>query len=88
MNLLEIIEVLDEQDSHSTIWISSEYDWSANSNVIVALEPEDGSKPNSVGKKFEYFLEVFIAKEILEEFENKTPFEKTKRIIEYAVNDA
>lgn len=88
MKLIDVIDSIEDQDSAATIWISNQLEWSTNSLVVVAEEPEDGTWPASVASDFVYFLEVFIAIEVLEGMLQNTSYEKAVRVIEYAKNDA
>lgn len=58
----------------------------------IQIIPDDQSQTvlDINGKKFTYFLEIFIINELLEEcaVKNMTLEEKCQRIIEYAINDA
>ena len=92
MNLLEIVESLSEIESELTIYAAKP--WSASSDALAAEEEEDGSSPKAARSRgLDYFLEVFIAQEILEDWlqavsPNATARQQCQRIIEYAENDA
>jgi hypothetical protein len=86
-----VVRNLATLDPDDTIYVTKP--WSANSTAVVALEPEDGSLPVGAQKQGAvYFLEVFIAKEVLDGFSaylGRSPSEEEEmeRVIEYAVYD-
>ncbi|MFW9928717.1 MAG: hypothetical protein ACFFD1_04950 [Candidatus Thorarchaeota archaeon] len=92
MNLVKLIEQLEEFDDSMTIY--AEKPWSPNSKALVEYEPETGSLPeNAKAHKLSYFLEVFIARDFLNDWiasQNATPSleAQCKRLISYALNDA
>jgi hypothetical protein len=62
--------------------------WSPSGRAIAAIEPQDGSVPEvAVAEQCRYFLEVFIANEILKGWRGSDP-EACHRLIQYATNDA
>ncbi len=92
MILLEIIRDLDSLDEGSTIYAGEP--WMAQSQVVVAPEPDSGGLPPD-GQKLglKYFLEVFLAREFLEGWvanlqREPTLEEKCARLIKYAATDA
>jgi len=91
MNLMEVIRNLDLFDEDDTIY--AKRPWTENSLAIVEREPEEG-EPEALKKYgLSYFLEIFIAKEILEDWEKNvghvpTLEEKCDRVIYYATYDA
>lgn len=92
MSLLQTIQELDSLNQESTIYASQP--WTADSKVIVAMEPESGGIPEDAAELgLEYFLEVSVAQEVLEGWIanlGRVPgtVEKTARLIQYATNDA
>jgi hypothetical protein len=92
MNLAELIARLDDVDDKGTIYIQSEPEWSTTSMVTVCAEPADGGLPSEAAG-MEYFLEVLLAKEILDVWEGRrkgeipTLKEKCEAVIFYATND-
>ena len=92
MTLIEAIRDLASLDEEHTIYAAKP--WTPDSEVVLAEEPESGGLPEEAKRRgVKYFLEVFIAREVLDGWlENlKTQpslEEKCKRIIEYAINDA
>ena len=87
MTLLEAIEHLNSFDQNYTIYAAEP--WTLASRTIVALEPETGGLPIEVQSAgLEYFLEVFLANEILESVDTTLSAEKCARLIQYAKTDA
>jgi hypothetical protein len=92
MTLLDTLRDLYSLDGESTIYAAKP--WIADSEAIVALEPETGGLPaeaQQLGLK--YFLEVFVAREFLEGWiesldAEPDPYSKCARLIQYAVRDA
>jgi len=90
--LLELIQDLDSLDEGSTIYAREP--WTAQSQVVVAPEPDSGGLPPEAQKHgLKYFLEVSLAREFLEDWvtnlhREPTLEEKCARLIEYAVTDA
>jgi hypothetical protein len=92
MKLLEIIEGLNSFDRKETIYAS--LPWTMNSDAIVTMEPESGGLPPEAEKLgMKYFLEVFIAKDFLDDWKaslgaKPTIEQECSRVIQYAINDA
>jgi hypothetical protein len=92
MILIEAVRNLDSFDDGNTIYASEP--WNEESKVMVEPEPESGGLPVVVMRNnMKYFLEVFLAKEFLDDWisnlTNKpTAEEKCARLIQYAINDA
>ena len=65
--------------------------WSCDSEAVVAKEPTDGGLPEiAAAQGMRYFLEVSVAKELLEGSERRHPFARVNcdRLIGYAKYDA
>jgi hypothetical protein len=92
MTLIDAVEQLGTLDEGSTIYASEP--WTEDSTVIVAKEPNDGRlPPDAVEQKLKYFLEVFIARDFLDDWAASLPVEATlqekcARLIQYAIKDA
>ena len=92
MRLLDVILSLDDLDEASTIYLQEP--WTKESNAVVALEPNDGGLPPEVKTLgLNYFIEVSIAREFLEDWARTlaTPpsvSERCERLIQFAINDA
>jgi hypothetical protein len=90
MTLLEAVQSLDSLDGNGTIYAAEP--WTARSEAIVTEEPEAGGVPVAVQERgMKYFLEVFIAREVLEDWVPDTAStlaDKCARLIQYATTDA
>ena len=69
--------------------------WTFDSAVVVAMEPDDGRgvPPEASVMGATYFLEVFVANEFLEDWQQNVAHELSVRercegLIGYAINDA
>ena len=92
LTLLEAIRDLDSFDEGNTVYAAEP--WAADSEAIVAREPANGGLPAEAAKLgLKYFLEVFIAREFLEDWRKglgtePTTQEQIARLIQFAVTDA
>lgn len=92
MTLCEAIRDLGILDEAGTIY--AEDPWGEESDAIVATEPDDDQLWIEVnGKKFRYFIEVDLAREVLEDWAGSgvgdpSPQQRCRRLIEYAIADA
>jgi hypothetical protein len=92
MTLLEVIRDLDSFPEESTIY--SPEPWSVESEAIVEYRRDDEKlAKRAVELGYAYFLEIFIAKELLEgwaptQTSRPTLEQKTERVIHYAIFDA
>jgi hypothetical protein len=92
MTLLEAVRDLDSLDDEGTIYAAEP--WTPGSRVMIARQPDIGGHPAETQKLgLKYFLEIFIALELLEGWEEgvnaeATVQQKCARLIEYAINDA
>lgn len=90
MKLIDVVGGLASFDSQSAIFASEP--WTADCEAFVA--PESKMPPDSLERlKMKYFLEVFIARDFLDDWTasvEKFPTleEKCARLIHYAINDA
>jgi hypothetical protein len=90
--LIELVTELDALDADGTIYAAEP--WTEVSVAIVAQEPESGGLPveaEVLGLK--YFLEVIIAREVLDGWTSNrdvqpTLPQKCARLIKYAIYDA
>jgi hypothetical protein len=68
--------------------------WTAKSSAIVAFEPASGGLPEAGSREgLNYFLEVFIARDFLSDWESgldkhPSPAERCERLIRFAIDDA
>lgn len=90
MRIMELTRQLHSLDSEKTIYAKKP--WTCDAEVELFLEPEDGSLPTELEKGFEYFLEVFIAQEVIPDLAHIEPSytleQWSERLISYAENDA
>ena len=89
VRLQELIANLEQLDDAYIICAMKP--WSPDASAQLALPDENEAVPDDVKLcGFSYFLEVYIAKEVLEVFAEKPPSvdEKVRLLIEYAENDA
>ena len=69
--LKELLENLESLDDELTIYAKSDPEWSPDSYAIACSPLQDGTtKPPPEAVGMEYFLEVFIAKEVVEDLES------------------
>jgi uncharacterized RDD family membrane protein YckC len=92
MALSELLEKLDEFDDNLTIYAERDPEWSANSRAIVSSQSKDGDVIDA-RKDLSYFLEVDIAKEVIEMWKEScghkpSAEDKCRAVIYYAENDA
>lgn len=90
MTLIEAIRDLAKLDADATIYAAEP--WIEGSQAVVAFEPEEGGVPVEAAN-LSYFLEVFVARGFLEDWEltlksAPTLQERCARLIQYAINDA
>jgi hypothetical protein len=86
MRLIDVVESLESISRDGTIYAVGPWSW--DSDAVVAREQDDGGIPAvAASQGMQYFLEVFIAKEVLEDSQLSTR-ENCDRLIEYATNDA
>jgi hypothetical protein len=90
MTLLDAVERLDSLDVEDTIYAGEP--WTPDSKVVVVREPDRGGLPIAAeNQRMTYFLEVAIAREVLEDWVPRTRptlLDKCTRLIQYATNDA
>lgn len=89
MNLEQAVMTLDALNQDSILCVRRP--WDARSECVVAMPDENFGVPADVKEAgFSYFLEVFVASEVLEVLEGKpsTNDERVRLLIYYAENDA
>jgi len=90
--LIDIVARLSEFDEYDTIYAAEP--WTEDSDAMVATGLDTGRlPPEAVEAGFEYFLEIFISREVIEGWlasltEKPSLSETCKRLIEYATYDA
>lgn len=90
--LSKLLEKLDDFDDNSTIYAEKNPKWSADSRAAIYLQTENGEITDAA-KDLSYFLEVYIAKEVIELWKdrcrrNPSTEDKCHAVIYYAENDA
>lgn len=92
MNLVDFIKNIEKIDDDAIIF--QENKENSNSDVILSYA-EDGDKgiKEKDGRKYFYLIEVFLAKEFIEDWLATLDFKPTsekiaKRLYEFAINDA
>ena len=92
MTLLDVVRDLDSFDNEGIICATKP--WTENSHAIVVVEPQARRLPAEAEKLgMDYFLDVFIGRELLEDWTanldaEPTLQQKCARIIKYAITDA
>lgn len=90
MTLLEAVQRLNSLDIDSTIYAAEP--WTPNSEVVLLRETDAGGLTSQdLPEGITYFLEVFIAREVLEDWVPQnvpTLLDKCARLIQYATYDA
>jgi hypothetical protein len=88
MNLKNILNQIDSLDNDATIFAKKP--WMEDSEVFLRASNEKSVTDDLKAKGYEYFLEVFVIKEVLEVFENRKVSleDKFNLIVFYAENDA
>ena len=92
MTLNDIVRSLSRLDKDLTIYAQSP--WSISSPAVAAVEPDAGGLPDVAQRQsLDYFIEVFIAREFLQDWvesigRSATTEEQCERLIQYAENDA
>ena len=99
MTLSEIISDIDEQNEEALIFAKKVDGKFLPSSEVVLVElndEEQGSQTNDIAEKhcpgFDYFLEVFLVKDMVEDLKNTVGYksleQRIDRIIHYAEFDA
>lgn len=90
--LRDLVSNLSKLDLNLTIYAREP--WSADSEALVAPEPDEGGVPEDAARmQMKYFLEVHIAREFLQDWSAALPRapsveEQCGRLIRYAYYDA
>ena len=92
MKLTDLIKDIENIDQEAIIF--QEDRENPNSDIILSFaeEGDEGIK-NVEGRKYYYLIEVFLAKEFVEDWEASLDYKPTleetaKRLYDYAINDA
>lgn len=90
--LIDIVTKLGTLDPDATIYVAEP--WTCDSSAMVDVEPPSGGLPEAASRHgLRYFLEVFVARDFLADWqatldEAPTNEERCDRLIRYAVDDA
>ena len=87
MRLIELIEDASAwTDDDKTIYVARP--WSCDADAILVSPAPDTTEPvERDGKRYGYFLETFIAREVIERLAGSAS-QRCQRLIHYAENDA
>lgn len=90
MKLIDLIKDIDNIDQEAIIF--QEEKENPNSDIILSFA-EDGGIKEEGGRKYYYLIEVFLAKEFVDDWVASLDYEptieeKAKRLYNYAMNDA
>ncbi len=95
MKLGDVVAHLETYDDETTIYAARHPGWSVSSPAMVLRALPDGSvPPEAASSGLEYFLDVFVAKDVLEHWCEATgedylsTDEKCRIVIHYATHDA
>mgnify|MGYP003574867642 CR=1 FL=1 len=91
MNLTDFIKNIENIDNDAIIFL--EYEDDANSDIILLYAEDDSIVREKNGHKYFYLIEVFLAKEFVEDWIASLDYtptieETAKRLYEYGCNDA
>ena len=91
MKLTDFIKNIEHVDRDTIIF--QEYQDDANSDIILAYAEDDSVIREENGRKYFYLIEVFLAKEFVEDWKASLDYpptieETAKRLYEYGCNDA
>ena len=88
MKLINCLQQINQNSFEDTLFV--EEPWTLEANTQILTDEQGQTVLNINGKKYRYFLEVFIINELFEELEgeNMTFEKKCQRIIKYASNYA
>jgi hypothetical protein len=92
MNLMNIVAGLDSFDQELTIYAAKP--WTCDSSALVEREPDSGGiPPEGRAAGLHYFIEMFVAKEFLNDWmaseRREIPLrERCERLIHCAIYDA
>jgi hypothetical protein len=87
MQLIELLEGASAwTDDDTTIYVTRPWSCDADA-VLVSPAPATTEPVERNGKPYDYFLETFIAREVIEGLAGSTD-QRCQRLIDYAENDA
>lgn len=92
MKLIDLVKDIKNLDEEAIIF--QEDRENPNSDIILSLvEDGDEQVKQQEGRKYYYLIEVFLAKEFIEDWEASLDYkptleQTTERLYDYAINDA
>jgi len=92
MKLIDLFKNIESIDEEAIIFIENREH--SDSDIILSFAKEgDAAIKEEGGRKYYYLIEVFLAKEFVEDWEGNLGFKPTleetaKRLYDYATNDA
>lgn len=92
MRLIDLVENLDSFDDEAIIYATEP--WTQDSSASVQVDQASGESPRAAPSSgMTYFLEVFIARDFLEDWrsnriEAPSLEEQCERLVKYALHDA
>lgn len=94
MRLIELFEqALERDDDDTTLYVARP--WAPDAEAISVSPSPDTTEPvERDGRSYDYFLEVFIAREVIEDFaataegESASRLRRCERLIRYAETDS
>jgi len=92
MKLVDLVNTIDSVDEESIIFQEDRESFDSDIILSVAAEGDGGVKEEG-GKKYYYLIEVFLAKEFIDDWIASLNYKPTaneiaKRLYDYAINDA
>jgi hypothetical protein len=92
MKLVDIVNTIDNIDEESIIFQEDRENFDSDVILSFAEEGDEGVKEEE-GKKYFYLIEVFLAKEFIDDWVASLNYKPTaneiaKRLYDYAINDA
>jgi len=92
MNLIELVTNIENVDEEAIIFQESKDDFNSDIILSYAEEGDEGIKEER-GRKYYYLIEVFLAKEFIEDWKSNLDYQPTfeeiaQRLHEYGINDA
>ncbi len=92
MKLVDLVNTINSVDEESIIFQEDRENF--ESDIILSFPEEgDGAVKEGGGKKYYYLIEVFLAKEFIDDWVTSLNYKPTaneiaKRLYDYAINDA
>ena len=92
MNLVELVGDIKNVNDDLIVFLENREDFKSNVIISEGMDGDNGIKVDN-GKKYYYLIEIFLAKEFIEDWLQSiefspSPDEIAKRLYDYAINDA